>query len=155
MCMDYFLVFTIVFLFVIGVYAVSRIGYIAKFSVLITVIAGILTALSLLHSSGRMVVYNVSMASSAFFAQNNVDALCGPKDPANTLCYQEVEHRGYPFRMITINYPPDTAPKVTLYQQGSRGRGFGPFLNYMLYLTIVASAAALIKKISLTSGSKH
>lgn len=152
--MDYtFLVIGSVICIIVGYLVVHNISYISNLAIIIVLATTAATAISLTHSSGRMVIYNSVARSASSLSSDTVDKVCGEKNVSNTLCYKEIEYRGYPFGMVTIEYPPHSEAKVTL--SDSRGRASGRFTNFMIYLLFFSLLAASIKKISLSRVPKN
>ena len=143
--MEYTLVIMVLVCIVVGYLALSQISSLSQYALLITIAATLLTASSLTYSTGKMVIYTTAVGSAELLSPGTVQRVCGEKDSANTLCYKEVEYKGFPFRMMTVEYPPHGRPITSVSQSGSRP-GSGIFMNYLLYLTLVSLIVAVIQK---------
>lgn len=128
----------------IGYVIIRSIPYISRFAVIIVLLAGIATAASLLYSTGKE-LKNTSIASSKFVSPETLELYCGEVAVGKNSCYEEVEYRGYPFRMIQVTYPYDAEPRISNAPSPGRGSA-GILANFLVYLALFGLSAALIKK---------
>jgi hypothetical protein len=125
-----------------GYALLDRIDVLSTAALTIAVGAAILTGIGMLHSE-KAVIYSGVAASVATLDPSQANRLCGEKTFINTLCYREVEYRGYPAKALRTEHLKNG--KTVTYLQGWRASGF--IVNYFACLAACAAVAYIVQYI--------